>query len=81
MNVFITPPETHFDGGLGISASDFRSAAETLKSSEVSGSGILPICYLQRHSLELYLKSLIFILHKKFDNEPGNYKIISPRER
>lgn len=66
MNILITPPETHFDSGLGISAWNFRSAAKTLKSSDDQSSGMLPICYLQRHALELYLKSLIYILHKKF---------------
>ncbi len=66
MNILLTPPENHFDSGLGISAWNFRSAANTLKSSDDQSSGMLPICYLQRHSLELYLKSLIYILHKKF---------------
>ncbi len=66
MNVFLTPPETHFDGGLGMSASNFKSASEALKNSDENQSGALPICYLQRHSIELYLKSLIYILHKKF---------------
>lgn len=28
--------------------------------------GILPLCYLQRHAVELFLKSLIVILHKKY---------------
>lgn len=67
MNVFITPPHKHFDGGLGMSASNFKSASEALKSSYDKQSGDLPICFLQRHSIELYLKSLIYILHKKFD--------------
>jgi hypothetical protein len=67
MNVFLTPPDQHFDGGLGMSASNFKSASEALKNSEDNQSGALPICYLQRHSIELYLKSLIYILHKKFD--------------
>mgnify|MGYP000483506377 CR=1 FL=1 len=67
MNIFITPPDKHFDGGLGSAASNFKSASESLKNNEENSSGDLPICYLQRHSIELYLKSLIYILHKKFE--------------
>ncbi|MFT6835251.1 MAG: hypothetical protein ACJA0H_001287 [Francisellaceae bacterium] len=72
MNIFITPPDKHFDGGLGSSASNFKSASESLKNSEENSSVDLPICYLQRHSIELYLKSLIYILHKKFDISFGD---------
>jgi hypothetical protein len=79
MNVFITPPEKHFDGGLGNSASNFKDASEALKNSKNNQSGDLPICYLQRHSIELYLKSLIYILHKKFSIPFGeNYTLDNP---
>jgi hypothetical protein len=79
MNVFITPPEKHFDSGLGYSASKFKSASEALKNSGDSQSGDLPICYLQRHSIELYLKSLIYILHKKFNIPFGKgYNLENP---
>jgi hypothetical protein len=79
MNVFITPPEKHFDAGLGSSASNFKGASESLKSSGDNQSGDLPICYLQRHSIELYLKSLIYILHKKFNIPFGeNFTLENP---
>ena len=34
--------------------------------------GILPLCYLHRHAIELFLKSIIFILHKKYTIAFGN---------
>ncbi|WP_178138016.1 hypothetical protein [Moritella viscosa] len=56
-----------------MSASNFKNASEALKNSDDNQSGDLPICYLQRHSIELYLKSLIYILHKKFDIPFGQH--------
>ncbi len=67
MNILITPPEMHFDRGLGISAWRFRDAANVLINSENNRDLLSPIGYLQRHAIELYLKSLIYILHKKYN--------------
>ncbi|MEK2099267.1 hypothetical protein WOB89_22985 [Vibrio parahaemolyticus] len=67
MNILVTPPEMHFDKGLGISAWRFRDAAKVLIDSGNSKDLLSPIGYLQRHALELYLKSLIYILHKKYN--------------
>ena len=66
MNYLITPPNTHYDGGLGITACNFSRASDILKKHNNSMDGILPLCYLQRHAIELFLKSLIVILHRKF---------------
>lgn len=66
MNYLITPPSTHYDGGLGITACNFSHAADTLKEHGGMLDGLLPLYYLQRHSIELFIKSLIFILHKKY---------------
>lgn len=66
MNILITPPEMHFDKGLGISAWQFRDAAKVLNDFENNRDLLSPISYLQRHAIELYLKSLIYILHKKY---------------
>ncbi|HHF2889185.1 TPA: hypothetical protein ACVO0J_004567 [Vibrio diabolicus] len=66
MNVFLLPPERHFDGGLGATAGEFKRSAEELKVTKGTALAHLPVCYLQRHSIELYLKSLIVILHKKY---------------
>lgn len=75
MNVYITPPITHFDRGVGFSAWQFKDSAELLLNSENPNDIISPICYLQRHAIELYLKSIIYILHKKYSirfGEEGN---------
>tara|TARA_B100000809_G_C15111138_1_gene520641 strand:+ start:515 stop:1213 length:699 start_codon:yes stop_codon:yes gene_type:complete len=66
MNYLYTPPETHIDGGFGVTAINFSEAADGLRESSNPMLGILPICYLRRHSIELFLKSIILILHKKF---------------
>ena len=72
MNYLITPPSTHYDGGIGITGCNFRNAAETLKEYGSSLDGALPLCYLHRHAIELFLKSVIFILHKKYSIEFGD---------
>jgi hypothetical protein len=66
MNYLITPPVTHYDGGLGITACNFSQAADSIREVDNLMIGILPLCYLQRHAIELFLKSLIVILHKKY---------------
>jgi len=66
LNILITPPESHFDRGLGISAWHFRDAANELLKSDKKRDFLSPISYLQRHAIELYLKSLIYILHRKY---------------
>tara|TARA_R110001583_G_scaffold194100_1_gene364276 strand:+ start:13058 stop:13756 length:699 start_codon:yes stop_codon:yes gene_type:complete len=79
LNILITPPEIHFDRGLGISAWHFRDAAKVLLESEKSRDLISPISYLQRHAIELYLKSLIYILHRKYSIPFGeNYCLDNP---
>src|SRR5690554_2385757 len=72
MNYLYTPPSSHYDGGIGITACNFRDAAETLQEHGASLDGILPLCYLYRHAMELFLKSIIFILHKKYKIGFGN---------
>lgn len=71
MNYLITPPSTHYDGGIGITGCSFRYAAETLKEHGSLLDGVLPLCYLHRHAIELFLKSVIFILHKKYQIQFG----------
>jgi hypothetical protein len=66
MNYLITPPNTHYDGGLGITACDFLQAADALREIKEFKRDVLPLCYLQRHAIELFLKSFIVILHKKY---------------
>ena len=59
MNFLFTPPNTHYDNGLGIPAHNFLNAANILKENNNTMAGVLPLYYLQRHSIELFLKSLI----------------------
>jgi hypothetical protein len=72
MNYLITPPNTHYDNGLGITADSFLSAAKILKDNDETNNEILPLCYLQRHAIELYLKSFIVILHKRYNVSYGS---------
>lgn len=82
MNYLITPPCTHYDGGLGITACSFSSAADILKNHGAPMNETLPLCYLQRHAIELFLKSLIVILHKRYKVPYGdNFSIKTPAIR
>ncbi|RWR05681.1 hypothetical protein QNH23_02140 [Siminovitchia fortis] len=67
MKYIFTDPETHMDFGFGLLASNFHSTANYLWDSNPNRktTGLLPNLYLYRHSIELYLKSLIIIIHKK----------------
>lgn len=62
------PLDRHFDDGLYATAEAFKDGAEKLsggdegKSSFVNGH--LPINFLFRHSVELYLKSIIVTIHR-----------------
>jgi hypothetical protein len=79
MNYLITPPNSHFDGGLGITGHHFRNAAKILSEHGSYSEGVLPLCYLYRHSIELFLKSFIFILHKRFSLKfPDEFSLESP---
>lgn len=66
MQYLFTPPNTHYDGGLGATANQFATAADRLEQNDSSMDGVLPKSYLRRHALELWFKSFIVILHKKF---------------
>jgi hypothetical protein len=59
------PFDRHFDGGFGVTADAFNHAAETLDKSERASNNHLPIQFLYRHAIELYLKSLIIVLSKR----------------
>ncbi|OWF74670.1 hypothetical protein B4902_00660 [Yersinia frederiksenii] len=69
INYLLTPPNTHFDYGFGISAEGFKESADILGRDPSSHFTLLPLNYLRRHAIELYLKSFIFILHRKY-NQP-----------
>ncbi|ADC49186.1 hypothetical protein BpOF4_05620 [Alkalihalophilus pseudofirmus OF4] len=67
MNYKFTDPSTHLDFGFGVSASNFHDTANFMWENNPSRktTGLLPNLYMYRHSIELYLKSLIVIIHKK----------------
>jgi len=83
-----TDISTHIDLGFGLTASHFRHTAMFLSDNydDRIYSGEMPVLYLFRHSVELYLKSLITIFHKElqlpykdgeiaFDNEVPFVKV------
>lgn len=62
------PLHQHYDCGLGATAQYFSDAAKALNDCESHlMNSDLPLFYLRRHSIELFLKSLIYILHKKYN--------------
>lgn len=69
MRYLFKPLDQHFDNGFGAVADSFKEAADSLtQSTEVAPflNSHLPVSFLYRHAIELYLKSAILIFHKKF---------------
>lgn len=67
INYMFTPLHKHIDGGFGVMAEAFEQAADRL--AEVDQEDIctqihLPINFLYRHAVELYLKSVIIVIHR-----------------
>ena len=65
----LTPLHQHFDLGFGSVADSFKHAADSVPHAPQEHRGLnehLPISFLYRHAIELYLKSAIIIFHKKF---------------
>jgi len=70
---FLMPLDRHFDSGFGATADTFHDAAKALDTVEHKhGFGLnssrLPVFYLYRHANELYLKSILTILHRRFSS-------------
>ncbi len=67
----LLPFGKHSDSGFGLFAKTFMSAARVLekekKTNYAFGYEDFTICYLYRHSIELFLKSVIILLHKYFE--------------
>lgn len=69
------PLDRHFDSGFGAVADSFKDAADTLDSTRENAPTLndhLPISYLYRHAIELYLKSAIIIFHRKLNIPYGD---------
>lgn len=68
--LFLLPTNEHKDNGLLVTGRSFKESAEILAANDNQLSPLesrLPICYLYRHSLELFLKSMIVIASSHFD--------------
>ena len=58
----------HYDDGLGATGEAFKEAADRLSDSVIGNQFLhanIPICYLYRHAIELYLKSMIVVVHRR----------------
>lgn len=65
----LLPLYRQYDSGFGAVANSFKASADALENNPGAG-GLhphLPTSFLYRHSIELYLKSCIIILHKNLD--------------
>jgi len=71
MSYLMAPLYAHFDSGFGATGEAFKEAADRLSEIEQKeGNKLwhtqLPINYLYRHAIELFLKSAIVIFHRRF---------------
>ena len=76
MNFLLTGIELHPDLGFGITADSYYKSAEHLMDNhyehyDVTQQAEIPQNFLFRHSIELYLKSLIIIFHRKLNIDYG----------
>lgn len=68
MLYILLPLDQHYDSGFGAVADSFKDAADSLNdpTKPSAFSSHLPVSFLYRHAIELYLKSAIITLHRKF---------------
>ena len=66
MQYMMMPLELHSDGGLGATGESFEQAARLLAEAEAASASHshLPISFLYRHAIELFLKSMIVVVHR-----------------
>ncbi len=82
MKYQLTSIETHLDFGFGITGESYFESADLLskkkKEIQTFQQAEMPIGFLYRHSIELFLKSLIIIFHQKlelpYDDQPFDSK-------
>ncbi|MBV6325562.1 hypothetical protein [Duganella violaceipulchra] len=68
MHYMMMPLDEHFDRGFGAVADSFKDAADALHVPGQPTSFLnahLPVSFLYRHAIELFLKSVIIIFHRK----------------
>jgi hypothetical protein len=76
---FLMPLDRHFDSGFGATADSFHDAAKALDDdAHKQGFGLnssrLPVFYLYRHANELYLKSVLTVIHRRFSSSFPTFK-------
>jgi len=70
------PLSRHADYGFGATADAFKEAADGLTASQIEAprlNGHLPTAFLYRHAIELYLKSMIVLLHRRLHIPFGSH--------
>jgi hypothetical protein len=76
MHYFLMPLHTHIDFGFGATGDAFKEAADKLDAALPERGGVLgeqlPINYLRRHAIELFLKSAIVIIHRRLQLPYGS---------
>ncbi len=75
VHYLLMPLHRHYDYGFGATGEAFKNAADRLMepgNEERLLNGHLPINFLFRHSIELFLKSLIIVIHKRLKLSYGN---------
>lgn len=76
MKYLLTGLDTHLDFGFGITGESYFNTAEHLQESQSAIRVVqqveMPINFLYRHSIELFLKSLIIIFHNQLHLPYGN---------
>jgi hypothetical protein len=69
-----TPLTKHYDFGLGAMADAFEEAAQCIEKVVEENRFLnwtLPVCFLRRHAIELFLKSMLVILERRFGGING----------
>jgi hypothetical protein len=67
---YFMPLDSHFDRGYGVIGDAYLEAADELAKVEANEQRLhahLPTNYLYRHAVELYLKSMIVMMHTAFE--------------
>ena len=81
---YFKPLALQIDSGFGSTADSFYSAAQALESTQDHkygfgmGGGKLPLLYLYRHCIELYLKSAITLIERLKPNHSDNDEDVFP---
>jgi hypothetical protein len=79
----LSPLHVQYDLGFGVTGDAFKHAADDLDKSEKAARNLfherLPINYLYRHAIELYLKSGIVIFHKRLNLPFGDSAKSEPK--